>query len=206
MPEGSIHVQAVFRTGVQHEGGGNVDGQPDGANDQHEPAVNVDFMVVQHAFDCFPNDPARDGPQAECIKGGGQYFGSLVTESSLNGLRSPSDPHRHQCQCNGSGVGQHVSGIGEQCQAAGKNPAENFGDHEAGDQNQGDKQAAATGLPQFCSVVVVAVFVVAVFGVVVVGVVVAGVVVVVVVVVVVMIVTVGPRSETPGQAVENVGQ
>ena len=57
---------------------------------------------------------------------------------------------------NGSGIGDHVTGVGQQGQAVGDHSADNLDQHVAADQGEGDPQALPAGGPKIVLMVVTA--------------------------------------------------
>ena len=96
---------------------------------------------MQQSFRGFEQDPADHNDQAQAVDQGGQNLQPLITERTLVIGRffrklegGPGQPER---QC----IGQHVAGIGQQCQRTRQQPADHLDNHEAAGQQRGKQQA-----------------------------------------------------------------
>ena len=83
--------------------------------------------------------------------------------------RLVGNPHGHQGHGNGGGVGEHVTRIGDEGQAARQYATYHLGHHVGGNEAKGNYQAPPAGAPQVVGMVVVVMVVVAGVGIMVVA-------------------------------------
>ena len=114
----------------------------------HQEAADADDKDRQpDDLDIFPEgsmvsleeDPAGDKPQGKGVGQRSQDLRAMVPKRALDGGLSLRNPHGDQGHDDGGRVREHVSGIGQQGQAARYDAPDDLGHHVGRDQNQGNE-------------------------------------------------------------------
>ena len=91
---------------------------------------------MQQADDGFDDYPEDDGGERQAVQRGGDNFAAAVTESVAQGGRALAPVKGGEREAEGDGVREHMSGVGKERQAVGEQAADNFDQHEGGDEQQ----------------------------------------------------------------------
>ena len=138
--ERAAHVQALAARARQRPGGDAVDGRAGQADDQHDRAV--DLGRVGDPLHGRDRDQARQHEQADAVDLGAQDLGPPEAERVGAARRALRQAHGHERERDRAGVGEHVTGVGEQRQRAGDQSGDHLDDHEAEVHEQRDREPA----------------------------------------------------------------
>ena len=95
---------------------------------------------------CLDSDQRGQHQQRDPVHLRGEDLNAPQTEGHLPSRRPPGQSQGEQRKSEGSGVGEHVSCVGEQRQRVGDQADRDLRRHQAEDQRQREEQPAAIGL------------------------------------------------------------
>ena len=139
MERGRADVEIFAIAGAQDVEHEHVHRQPQGGDDEHRPGEDLDRL--EQSPDGLEDDPADDEQKRHAVDEGGQDLEPVIAIGAPGIGGSPPDAEAQPGEQQRRGVEQHVSGIGEQRQRAGVNPADHLDDHEDAGQDHGLEQA-----------------------------------------------------------------
>ena len=143
MQVGTADVEALARGAVQQEDGHKVGYQPDQRNDQHDAALDWDWM--QEPFVCLAEQDERNDDHRPGVDARRQDLGAAIAERVLLVVSAPPQPQRPQRQDAGQGVRRVVKRVGKQRQRSGDEAADDLGDSNDDVHQDGDEQVAPGG-------------------------------------------------------------
>ena len=113
-------VEIVAAAAMQDEIGRDVDGEAEGGDQQHWSAQHLDG--VAQAGDRLGDDPDGDHEQRRAIDQGGQHLEAGMAVGAGRCCRASADPEGVPGETQRRRIGEHVAGIGQESQRAGRTP------------------------------------------------------------------------------------
>lgn len=153
--ESRAGVGVVVTARAKHEGGGDVDKQPEHGGGEHQRASNG--MGLNEPADSFSHDEDGGENKSDAVDERCKHLGTTRAEGAIGGTRTLGDALGDQGKGESSRVGEHVSGVGDEGEASGEVPGGSFGEHEGQGEDEGDCEAKRRGALVVVGVAVVVV-------------------------------------------------
>ncbi len=128
VPERRLDVQALPARADEDCRRAGVHGEPGQRHEEHPPAQDLGRVV--DAADRLPDDPAAHEHECEAVHEGGQDLGPLEAEAASSARRAPGEADGAEREPDREDVRDHVTGVGEEREAAREDPADDLDDRE----------------------------------------------------------------------------
>jgi hypothetical protein len=135
------NVEARLGGAVEQAGAHEIHHEPDGGDPEHGAAE--DHGRLQEPAIGLEQDPGGDREQRDGVDQRGEDLGAVVPVGLGRGRRAAGDPDGEQRESEPARVGEHVTRVGQEREAARPQGTGHLDDQESARQRQGCDQSAA---------------------------------------------------------------
>ena len=138
--EGALDVEAAPLGAGEHQRCREVHHDAQDRDQKDRQTVHV--RRVDEAAHALQHDHQRERHERRAVELGGEDLGAPEAEGEVAAGGPPREPRGEQRQRDGTGVREHVGGVGQQRQRVGQHTGHDLHGHQPEDQDQGEGQAA----------------------------------------------------------------
>ncbi len=152
VPQRGLDVQRLAARAGEDGECRHVDDEPSDGHDEHPAAEHL--RRVGQPSHRLEQHPGGDEHEQQPVEERGDDLGAPVAEAAVGRGGAPREPDRPEREQQREDVREHVTGVGEQRQAVGRQPAGHLGHRVGGEQHQRPAEGARAGVRVTVRVVV----------------------------------------------------